>query len=318
MQKVHCNLCGADNTNLLFVGHDRLHKLPGEFRMVKCRECGLIYQNPQLDPREILTFYPEDYHSYYTPIDQETSWFSRLDRQRGVQRRCQVVQKRVGKPGRLLDVGCGTGVFINGMHQNGWQVFGSDLNRKAVELARAHLDFDIRVGELAEIHYPDNFFDVLTMWDVLEHVHDPRGTLVEVARILKPGGWAIINIPNPIGLDARIFGETWIGWDVPRHLHIMSPALMNRYLEESGFSPAEFLSFTGRHGAMILNLQFLLDERVRNRRLRQTLMSIAGSLPARLITWPFHWVSEKFFQSTTFTVITQTRHKEANTTANAR
>jgi 2-polyprenyl-3-methyl-5-hydroxy-6-metoxy-1,4-benzoquinol methylase len=306
MQKVHCNLCGADDTDLLFIGHDRLHKLPGEFHMVQCRECGLIYQNPQLDTQEVLTYYPEHYHSYYSPIGQETSWFRRLDRQRGVQRRCQVVQKRVEKPGKLLDVGCGTGIFINGMYQNGWQVFGSDLNPKIVELAQKHLGFDIRTGELAEIGYPDNFFDVVTMWDVLEHVHDPRRTLVEIARILKPGGWVLMNTPNPVGLDARIFGTTWIGWDVPRHLHVMSPTVMSRYLEETGFGPAEFLSFTGRHGAMTLNLQFMLEEHLRNPRLRRALMAIASSLPVRVITWPFHWLSEKLTQSTTCTAIART------------
>ncbi len=303
MEKVRCNLCGADDTRLLFVGHDRLHDLPGEFPVVECRECGLIYQNPQLDAQEILPYYPEHYVSYYTPIENETFWFRRLDRQRGVRRRCGVVQKRVPEPGKLLDIGCGTAIFIDGMHQLGWQVFGSDLNPQVIEEGRTRFDFDLRAGLLEEIGYPDGFFDVVTMWDVIEHVHDPRSTLLEIGRILKPGGWVFLNTPHPEGLNARLYGRTWIGWDVPRHLYLISPAVMSRYLAETGFGPPEIISFTGRHGAMLLNLELALDERVSQPKLREGLMAVARSLPVRLLTWPFHWLLEQFNQALTYTAI---------------
>jgi SAM-dependent methyltransferase len=305
MQNVRCNLCGADSPLLLLVGSDRLHHLPGEFRLVQCAKCGLIYQNPQLDAQEVLAYYPSHYHSYYIPVAKEQSRFRRFDRQWGVYRRCRVVQKRAGKAGRLLDVGCGTGAFLHGMQALGWQVYGSDLNPEVVECTQSYFGFDVRQGELCEIGYQDGFFDVVTMWDVLEHVHDPRGTLAEVARILKPGGWIIVNTPNPTGWDARLFGKTWAGWDVPRHLYLISPATMQRYLQETGFGPAEIFSFTGRHGALLLNLQLALDERVHNRRLRHMLMVIARSLPARAITWPFHRLFELFNQSLTFTAAAQ-------------
>jgi SAM-dependent methyltransferase len=306
MQRVRCNLCGADNPLLVLEGPDRLHHLPGAFRLVRCAECGLIYQNPQLDPQEVLSYYPSDYHSYYIPVAEEKSWFRRFDRRWGVKRRCLAVQKRVRKTGRLLDVGCGTGAFLQGMHALGWQVYGSDLNPEVVRYTHDYFGFDVREGELAEIGYPAGFFDVVTMWDVLEHVHDPRGTLAEVARILKPGGWIIMNTPNPAGWDARLFGMTWAGWDIPRHLFLISPTTMQRYLQETGFGPAEIFSFTGRHGALMLNLQLTLEERVRNRQLRRLLLALAGSLPVRLASWPFHRICEQFNQSLTYTAAAQT------------
>jgi len=99
--------------------------------------------------------------------------------------------------GRILDIGAGTGAFLHRLAQGGgWQIDGTEISAQAVELARIHYGITLRHGPLGAIALPANRYDVITLWHVLEHVPDVRATLSEVARLLRPGGLAMIAVPN--------------------------------------------------------------------------------------------------------------------------
>jgi SAM-dependent methyltransferase len=307
MDWVSCNLCGADNPQLLFVGPDRLVGAPGEFRLSKCGRCGLVYLTPRPSPDEIGAYYPEDYHPFLYAIEDERSWLRRLDRRYGLHKRCRAVIRRAGQPGRVLDVGCATGIFLQGMRQRGWEPQGVELSPSAASYARSRFGLPVVEGELETAAFEPASFDLVTLWDVLEHVPEPDRTLGECARVLKPGGWLVMSLPNPEAWEARWFGRYWAGWDVPRHFHVFRQAHLRQYLEAAGFELCEVSSFTGRHGVLVLSLDFWTGDWRVPPAVARAVRALARSIPARLLTYPYYAVADRLNKSSIMTVFARRR-----------
>jgi SAM-dependent methyltransferase len=106
--------------------------------------------------------------------------------------------KHAGLPGRLLDVGCGCGFFLKSAQDAGWEVLGVDLNTKAISYATSHLQVNALPGDLRDAHFPDGSFDLVTLWNVLDHAPDPIDLLREVHRVLKDDGRVFIRTPNAV------------------------------------------------------------------------------------------------------------------------
>jgi SAM-dependent methyltransferase len=122
------------------------------------------------------------------------------------------------------------------MQRLGWQVNGVELSPQATAHARNVLGLDVRQGSLEEAGYPDAHFDVVTLWHVLEHLPSPRRTLVEVKRVLKPGGTLICEVPNEHSLQSRLLGKHWFHLDPPRHLYAFSPTTLRRVVRAAGLA----------------------------------------------------------------------------------
>lgn len=301
--RVACLVCGADDAAPFMETRDRLLGLEGRFHLVRCRNCGLIYQNPQLTPAELGRYYPPEYHPFLPAIEDEPSPWQRWDRRRGVDRRCRAVIARAGRrTGKVLDVGCATGIFLDGMRRWGWEAHGVEPNPVASAYARERLGLAVVTSDLTAAGYAAESFDVVTLWDVLEHVPDPRGTLSEVARVLRPGGLLVLSLPSIESVEARLFGRYWAGWDAPRHLALFPRPVLVRLLRETGFDHPQFTAFTGHHGTLVLSLDFWLDEHVYVPKLRAWLGSLARSWPARALTWPYYQVANKLLLSSIMAV----------------
>ncbi len=302
MHPVSCNYCGQDRTSPVNQGRDLYLDVAGNYHLVRCLNCGLIYQNPQLTAGELLDHYPSDEYALYHEIaGQDSGGLKRLDLQHGMARRCRQVQTYKPSPGRLLDVGCATGSFMAAMRDRGWQVVGIELNPHAAEYGRRALNLDIHTGRLEDIALPDDAFDAVTLWDVFEHVLDPKQTLVIIRRILKTDGLLVIATPNPASLEARLFGDAWAGWDRPRHLYLYYPAVLRRYLHEAGFNDVRIKSFSGRLGVTLLSLEYLFKYKHVQERYWRPWLALAYNWPLRLLTWPLYRLLEAFNQTTNMT-----------------
>ena len=288
MEEINCNLCGANDAELLYLERDRYMHLPGSFRLVRCRQCGLIYLNPRPTSEEIKAYYPEDYAPYtYVAPEDERSRIDSLDRAFGYWKRARVTAKAHPQPGRLLDVGGATGNFLHAMQQRGpWDVHGLDISPEATRYARERYGLDMFTGELAQAAYPDSYFDVVTVWDVLEHVHDPAEVLREMHRILKPGGLLLVRVPNADTWDARLFGEYWVGLDAPRHLYVFSPPTLRGLLEKASFQVMQMRSLLLSYHPVALSVQFWLDERMADGVVKRALLAVNRSRLPRLLTIP--------------------------------
>jgi 2-polyprenyl-3-methyl-5-hydroxy-6-metoxy-1,4-benzoquinol methylase len=124
-------------------------------------------------------------------------------------------------PGRLLDVGCGTGEFMGVMKRVGWYVQGMERNREAVQWAGKTWGVPVYAGNLAEFH-PEKPFDVITLWHVLEHLYDPVQALNHLKGLLTIDGFFLVAVPNAGGVDAGLYGSNWVALDTPRHVNHFS------------------------------------------------------------------------------------------------
>jgi predicted SAM-dependent methyltransferase len=137
-----------------------------------------------------------------------------------------------------------------------WSVFGVEINQRVAFQAREHYGLEILPVALEEASFAPNSFDAVTMWDVLEHVHDPAATLNEIHRILKPGGVLVVRVPNLDSWDAALFGDYWAGLDAPRHLYVYTPETLSRTLNQSGFHVVEHSAQIGGYVTFALSVRF--------------------------------------------------------------
>lgn len=152
-----------------------------------------------------------------------------------LQSKKKLVQSETGKDtGVLLDVGAGTGAFAATMKKNGWEVTGLEPDDTARANAQRHYELSLQAPDML-YQLPSAKFDAITLWHVLEHVHDLHGYLDTFQRILKPGGSLFIAVPNYTSYDAQHYGPYWAAYDVPRHLYHFSPASMQQLAQKHGF-----------------------------------------------------------------------------------
>ena len=256
-ESVPCDLCGSDNTEVLFTMVDHDMHVEGRFPLARCRECGLVYVNPRPTKASIGRYYAS---SLYNDPQEKMSRGALLKRFKqvvresrpGYNRDVHGLRRLVGRPlgaflgdrigivvpfirnGRILDVGCNDGEMIGWMSRHGWDTYGVEINPKAAKVATER-GMKMFCGELMGAGYQANFFDAVTMNHILEHVHSPSQVLGEAYRILKPGGMVFINVPNFACLDAEIFQEHWYGLDPPRHLYDFTPGTLGDLLRKTYF-----------------------------------------------------------------------------------
>lgn len=145
----------------------------------------------------------------------------------------QVLGLHARERGRVLDIGCGNGVFLARLRALGWETVGHEMDPIAAHFARQNFGLDVREGPLAEAGFKPETFDIVTLSHVIEHVHDPEGLVRQCRALLKPGGKLIILTPNSDGLCHRYFRESWRGLEPPRHIHCFNPRTLRTCVERS-------------------------------------------------------------------------------------
>ena len=252
MERVNCDLCGSNDPRPLFDRIDRF--TDNDFKFVKCAQCGLIYLNPRPTQSEIVEFYPDNYESYKL-LDYDNSSIQNWHIQRMLQTLLDFVEKFVNVRGHLLDIGCATGRFLITARDRGWEVKGVELVEKAAQIARQEYLLDVTIGSFESVSLPENYYGVITLWDVLEHTQSPSLTLKKIFSILKPSGWLIMNIPNAHSIDRRLFGPHWMGFDPPRHLFVIPKDTLRDMLHKAGFEPRYWKSFLPSYFSFAMSLE---------------------------------------------------------------
>ena len=217
-----CNLCGSPDSFALFTA-TRSGK-----QVVRCRRCGLVFYNPQPSPSQAAAQYSPEYFTREFPEDviAEQARLAHL--------RLARIETELGA-GSLLDVGCGVGRFLAVAHQRGWRAAGMDVAPAAVQAATTASGAPVLLGDLSR-PCPAGMppFDVLTMWDVLEHLSDPVGDLRRARHWLRPGGLIVIQTQNVNGVTSAWMRRRWEQF-VESHLYHFSTRTLRLALEQAGF-----------------------------------------------------------------------------------
>ncbi len=198
------------------------------------------------------------------------------------------------KNGRLLDTGCGSGQYLYWMKQFGWDVAGVEISSVASEGAN-DLALNVFCGQLSDAHFPDRYFDVVTMWQAIEHLHDPKSVLDEVNRILKDDGLLLMGMPNIDSFEFFIFKHNWPALEIPRHLYQFSPSTITMLLTRTGFGVEKIL-FPVVPGGINWILDYLFEDLKGARtRFRSMLVQffVAHARLARLLWFPFCYFAAK-------------------------
>lgn len=228
-----CDLCGSDDAQPIYRVHDTNYGTPGEFNIVQCGQCTLAFLKPQPTAAELSAAYPGEAYDPFRSLctsDHVAPHPLQHERARRLTERC-------GR-GMVLDVGCGDGLFLAAMHGLGWTCVGVEPHVRAAESARTRLGLDVRTGDIFSIDLA-HAFNLITMWDVLEHTPSPKRVLLYANHLLVPGGMIAISVPNWDSFERQIFRERWIALDAPRHLFHFSLSTITQFLESCGFEIIE-------------------------------------------------------------------------------
>lgn len=232
---VACAACGSQRYSLVYPStitdpladpvlyYSSSRMRAGHLDIVRCADCGLLFTNPRDDDATLARV--------YAGLQDVVYDFEEDNRRRTAQAFFALVQQFHPQPARLLDIGCASGVFIEVAARSGWQVTGLEASGWAVTQARQRTpQATLVTGMLEDVPFPAGSFEVITLWDVLEHVRSPREALLRTRDWLTPDGWLFLNIPDAHSRSARWLGRRWVLL-LREHLWYFSPSTMTRLLQ---------------------------------------------------------------------------------------
>lgn len=238
---VLCPVCNHPKT--FFALQVKDFSVSGEyFNIRECRQCSARFTHQAPSSEKIGIYYEsEDYISHSNTRKGIVNNLYHSVRHHTLSIKFRQIEKSTGiKKGHHLDIGAGTGAFVQYMNQHGWKSQGIEPDPKARELAVKYHQTHLSPAASFETLLPESF-DAVSMWHVLEHVHDLYPYLHQIKNILKSRGIAFIAVPNYTSFDATKYGAFWAAYDVPRHLYHFSPTSMKWLLAEAGFQMLEMI-----------------------------------------------------------------------------
>ena len=225
-----CPVCRSDERRPHFEARDPLSN--DVFQLVSCRQCGLAYVSPRPSEDQLDAHYARSYYGNRHPVLKETFMDLRA--------------RKIGSPDDdrpVLDLGCGSGDFLLACRRKGWNTIGIEQPEAPAMKRLNELGISVVAPDQME-SIDSNSINTVTAWHVLEHLPEPRATLDEVRRILKPGGRLVIEVPNFSSWQARLSGPDWFHIDVPRHLLHFDRSSLTRLLDEAGFEADSWSTFS--------------------------------------------------------------------------
>jgi len=248
----NCPNCGQDDFEVLFDSNietddfnvlfdydfqEEGYLVPGGkyLRHVKCKNCHLIYVNPIEKVSRINMYYTKAKNTHVPTIRESYL--------RTAKSQVQLIRKYESDTS-LLDIGCAQGFFLYSASKAGFATKGVELSQDAAEYVKKEFGLDVEIGPFEKLQFPENYFDVVTLWQVLEHLPQPLTVLKEVHRILKPGGLIAVSTPDIGGIPAKILRKKW--WDIKRlHINQFTTGTLMDVLHNAGFKNISSASYNG-------------------------------------------------------------------------
>jgi len=322
-----CLLCGNEGVPLYQGLRDRLFGAPGIWSLMQCPKCKLVWLNPQPIPEDIGKLYTKYYtHTLHDALHKipkrlkdaifsSSFGYNQLEQSAGWRWLGRFISfiptfndmvgsllmfLKASDRGRLIDIGCGNGLFLARMRNLGWQVLGIEPDVKAAFVARDRFKIPVIAGELKSANLPEISYDVITMNHVIEHVHDPIGLFQEIYRILKPKGKLVVLTPNVESLGHKLFRSSWRGLEPPRHLYLFTSETLQLCAEKVGFSVATLRTTAKNARSSWTNSRLIqrgdkTSEAGGNPHLSSLLEGYTFQLVEEIIRWVWKFAGEELF-----------------------
>jgi 2-polyprenyl-3-methyl-5-hydroxy-6-metoxy-1,4-benzoquinol methylase len=217
--------CPACNSSVITIGW-RTHRINGEKSILWCADCGFGWQHPLPNSEEIRDYYDVcPTYNIHGVDEKEASAIKRIRR----------IDRLMTYRGRLLDIGSGLGYFLKIAQDDGWSVTGLEPQKSAALFCQNNLGINVIMGGIHNHKFDRESFDVVTLWDVWEHVHDPLQFFDQCISLLAPGGLLVLAVPNASGLPARIFKGQW-RYVMKTHLNYFTLSYVNRIFADRGLA----------------------------------------------------------------------------------
>jgi SAM-dependent methyltransferase len=260
-----CPICEQAGAKEWLRGPDRFHGKQEKYTLVRCQACSLVWQSDPPKPEEMHLHYTDAYHKLISAAGENSPnrW---RDRKAALAPHSQT--------GALLDLGCSAGSFLESMKGEPWKLYGIEMSAEGAKAAEARSGAHVFVGDIPDAPFAPESFDVITCFDVLEHVYEARQVMSKVGNWLKRGGIFYVLVPNIDSAEARVFGSYWHGLELPRHLSHFSPVSL-KFLAESG-GLREVSLETRRNPAVGTSLRYVWDDLFRAVGIRRTPVAYRG------------------------------------------
>lgn len=283
--------------------------IPGSFVYIQCILCGLAFLDPQPDKKTLRKHYPSQHYFAYDK-EGKGGLIGRLR---------EYLVKRIYKPtllskvltsflhttfatptyrkeGKILDVGCATGDVLVLLKNLGWDVYGIDIDKKGIQVAKERGVKNLRVGTYKDVDwYPNNYFDCIRLYHVIEHIDDPSLCLKILYKKLKPQGELLLTTPNFNSPIQKVFGTYWSALDAPRHLYLFTPQTLKRAAKRYKFVVISVTYDSAR--AIAGSLRYLINDILKKKG------KFFGRLPVVLAFYPIESLLDKMGLGNSFTMV---------------
>lgn len=231
-----CNICGSNEGEVITTADpkDLLGADLPLYPIIRCGGCGLVYAEGRKDADFLKGLYDEKYYDGRYKGGYTGYVKRREEGVRACATKVEMIRQWVPRKGRILDVGCAAGFFLEAARRAGWEAHGVEHSAYASEEARQQ-GLEVVTGTLKDAAYPDGHFDAVTFWGVIGHVNDPSGNVREACRALKPGGLILLHTPNEETFSEanKYKGAGW--YRAPLQLHFFSEPTLGELLRRNGF-----------------------------------------------------------------------------------
>jgi len=222
-----CPLCDARRVSNFLCAPDRFHWRRQLYSLKRCSSCSYIWLTCPPHPSEMAVHYDGDYHETIAAGGEgsaEKRWSS-----------SRKVVQQYSRGGSLLDIGCSSGGFLSTLRGSAWKLYGVEVEESTAQKARVASGAEVFVGAVESAPFAPESFDVITCFDLLEHLYHPRRFLGSVMKWLKPGGVVLTQVPNIRSWEAQLFGSYWYGLELPRHISHFSIQSLGHLMRDLGF-----------------------------------------------------------------------------------
>lgn len=260
-----CPVCGQSGARVWLQAPDRFHGRQKKYTLMRCPHCSLVWLSHPPEPYEMHLHYTDAYDSLISAAGEDSPG-------RWRDRNAALTPHK--HSGALLDLGCSSGSFLGSLCDKTWDLYGIEMSAESAKKAKAKSGANVFVGDILDADFSPESFDVITCFDVFEHLYEPRRVMAKVAKWLKPGGIFYVLVPNVDSAEARVFGSYWHGLELPRHLFHYSPASLKFLAESTGLRVVSLE--TRRNPAVGTSLRYVWDDVFRAVGIQQRAVACRG------------------------------------------